>query len=89
MEGLLSTGPTPSSFRSAIVVLGVVLVVGVIVVVVVMMVVVVVVVVVVLGNWRWRSGVGSGGDSLCKGGSCNSCMSAIVKVGWCWWLLWW
>ena len=63
----------------------VVVVVVVMVLVVVVILVMVVVVVVVLGNWCWRSG----GDSLCKGGSCNSFMSAIVKVGWCWWLLWW
>ena len=43
-------------------------------------VLVVVVVVVVIGYWWWRSGGGGGGDSLCKGGSCNSCRSAIVKV---------
>ena len=30
-------------------------------------------------SW-WRSGGGDGGDSLFKGGSCNSCRSAIVKV---------
>ena len=29
------------------------------------------VVMVVKGYWWWRSGGGS--DSLCKGGSCNSC----------------
>ena len=28
----------------------------------------------------WCSGGGAGGDSLCKGGSCNSCRSAILKV---------
>ena len=67
-----------------VVVVVMVLAVVVILVLVVVMVMVVVVVVVVLGNWCWRSG----GDSLCKGGSCNSCMSAIVKVGWCWGLLW-
>ena len=32
-----------------------------------------VVVLVVIGYWWLRSGGGSGGDSLCKGGSCNSC----------------
>ena len=38
---------------------------------------VLVLVVVVRFKWWWwwwlRSGGGSGGDSLCKGGSCNSC----------------
>ena len=28
----------------------------------------------------WRSGGGAGVDSLCEGGSCNSCRSAIIKV---------
>ena len=61
----------------------------VVVVMVLVLVVVLAVVVVMLGSWWWHSGVGSGGDSLCKGGSCSSCMNAIVKVEWCWHLLWW
>ena len=42
----------------------------------------------------WRGGGGSGGYSLCKGGSCNCFMSAIVRVVvavvvmWWWWWLW-
>ena len=28
----------------------------------------------------WRIGGGACGDSLCKGGICNSCRSAIIKV---------
>ena len=38
--------------------------------VVVVVMVVLVVMVVVVGYWCWRSGSGSSGDSLCKGGSC-------------------
>ena len=33
-----------------------------------------------VGLWCWRSYGGGSGDSLCKGGSCNICRSAIVKV---------
>ena len=66
---------------------------------------VVVVVVVVVGLWCWLSGGGCSGDSLCKGGSIDSCRSARVKVvvvvevvvDWCckcwvlqvWWLGLW
>ena len=32
--------------------------------------------------WRCSGGCG-GGDRLCKGGSCNSCRSAIVKCMMC------
>ena len=41
--------------------------------------VVVVVLVLVVRCWWWSSGDGGGGDSICKGGSCNSFRSAIVK----------
>ena len=47
---------------------------------VVVVVVVVVVVEVVLGYWWWCSGCCGSGDSLCVGGSCNSCSNDIVKV---------
>ena len=33
--------------------------------------------------WWWQSGGSGGGDSLCKGSSCNSCRSAIVKCMLC------
>ena len=36
----------------------------------------------------WHSDGDSGGDSLCKGGSCNSCRNAVAKVvvvGYWWW----
>ena len=59
----------------------------------VVVVVVVVVLVVLVGYWRWCSGCSSGGDSLCSGGSCNSCRNDIVQVvvlgvGLLWWWLW-
>ena len=31
----------------------------------------------VVGYWWWRSGGVRAGDSLCKGGSCNRCRSAL------------
>ena len=36
---------------------------------------------VVVGYWWlfWGNGGGSGGDSICIGGSCNSCRSDIVR----------
>ena len=45
-------------------------------------VVVVVVVVVrdVVGYWCWRTRGGSAGTSLCKGGTCHSCRSALMVV---------
>ena len=58
----------------------VVVVVAVVVVVVVMVVVLVVVVVAVVGYWWWRSGSGCSGDTLCKGGSYNSCWNALMVV---------
>ena len=41
--------------------------------------VVVVLVVVLIGywGWWWSSGCGRGGDSHCKGCSCNNCRSVI------------
>ena len=30
-------------------------------------------------GWWWQSGGSAGGNSLCKGSSCNSCRNAIVK----------
>ena len=33
--------------------------------------------------WWWNIGGGGGGDSLCEGGSCNSCRRAIVKCNMC------
>ena len=48
-----------------------------------MVLLLVVVVVVDVAYLRWHSGGGSDGDSLCKGGSCNSFRSAIVKSMMC------
>ena len=43
-----------------------------------------VVVVVLIWYWWWRGiGCGSGGDSHCKGGRCNSCESAVVGCMMC------
>ena len=33
--------------------------------------------------WRWNISGGGDGDSLCKGGSCNSFRRAIVKCNMC------
>ena len=30
-----------------------------------------------VGYWWWRSGGVGAGDSLCKGGRCNCCRSAL------------
>ena len=38
---------------------------------------------VLVGYWWWHCRGGSGGDSLCKGGSCNSCRSALFKCMMC------
>ena len=73
--------------RSAIVLVVVVVVLVLVLVVVVVVVMVVVVVVVVLlvvvefvGYLWWRSGGSGGGDTHCKGDSCNSFRNAIGKV---------